>query len=430
MSLSVRGRVLRALLALPLLAIPASVRASGFALESQGARAMGFSGAYVAQAADPSAIYYNAAGIGFLKGKHLYAGALFGGLSTDFTGEGPYPPAGTLETSSRGLGAVPTIYYSQQVGERVYLGVGFNRPFGFKSQWDNPDQFTGRYICTDCKIDSWGLNPTIAYRLEDRFSIGAGLDLRFSSFKQVRRLQANPNPFPVPTDVAELTFDSDTKTGVGFNVGILASPSENFSIGVAYRHKVTVVHDALASFVQIRTGDAAVDEAVAKGLPASQQATAGFTYPASIAVGAALRRGYWTIESDFQWTLWSSFDAVTLSFPNTPSFDTLLPQDYASTWRGAIGIEYLIGDDWEIRGGYSYDHSPQPTETISPFLQDEDRHGFAAGGSYKYESFRIDGVARYLLFRDRSTRGLSRYGYDGLYESGGFSLSVSFGYRF
>jgi long-chain fatty acid transport protein len=422
--------VLRALLALPLLAIPASVRASGFALESQGARAMGFSGAYVAQAADPSAIYYNAAGIGFLKGKHLYAGALFGGLSTDFTGEGPYPPAGTLETSSRGLGAVPTIYYSQQVGERVYLGVGFNRPFGFKSQWDNPDQFTGRYICTDCKIDSWGLNPTIAYRLEDRFSIGAGLDLRFSSFKQVRRLQANPNPFPVPTDVAELTFDSDTKTGVGFNVGILASPSENFSIGVAYRHKVTVVHDALASFVQIRTGDAAVDEAVAKGLPASQQATAGFTYPASIAVGAALRRGYWTIESDFQWTLWSSFDAVTLSFPNTPSFDTLLPQDYASTWRGAIGIEYLIGDDWEIRGGYSYDHSPQPTETISPFLQDEDRHGFAAGGSYKYESFRIDGVARYLLFRDRSTRGLSRYGYDGLYESGGFSLSVSFGYRF
>ena len=430
MTLAVRGRVLRALLALPLLAIPASVHASGFALESQGARAMGFSGAYVAQSADPSAIYYNAAGIGFLEGKHLYAGALFGGLSTDFTGEGPYPPAGTEESSSRGLGAVPTIYYSQQVGERVYVGVGFNRPFGFKSQWDNPDQFTGRYICTDCRVNSWGLNPTIAFRVADRFAIGGGLDLRFSSFQQVKRLQASPNPFPVPTDVAELTFDSDTETGVGFNLGILASPSEDFSIGVAYRHKVTVEHEAQASFVQIRTGDKAVDDAVAAGLPATQLATAGFTYPASVAVGAALRRRYWTVEADFQWTLWSSFDAVALAFPSTPSFDTLLPQDYESTWRGAIGVEYLIADDWEIRGGYSYDHSPQPTETLSPFLQDEDRHGFAAGGSYKYESFRIDGVARYLLYRDRSTRGLSRYGYDGLYESGGFSLSVSFGYRF
>ena len=77
MILSVRGRVLRALLALPLLALPASVDASGFAIESQGARAMGFAGAYVAQAADPSAIFYNAAGIGFLKGKQLYvAGGL------------------------------------------------------------------------------------------------------------------------------------------------------------------------------------------------------------------------------------------------------------------------------------------------------------------------------------------------------------------
>jgi long-chain fatty acid transport protein len=308
--------------------------------------------------------------------------------------------------------------------------VGFNRPFGFKSQWENPDQFTGRYICTDCRINSWGLNPTVAFRVEDRFAIGGGLDLRFSSFQQVRRLQASPNPFPVPTDVAELTFDSSTETGVGFNLGILASPSEDFSIGVAYRHKVTIVHDAQASFVQIRTGDAGVDEAVAKGLPATQLATAGFTYPASVAVGVALRRHYWTVEADFQWMLWSSFDAVTLTFPDTPSFDTVLPQDYTSTWRGAIGVEYLIGDDWEVRGGYSYDHSPAPTPTISPFIHDADRHSFAAGGSYKYEQLRIDFNVRYLLFRSSSTLGLSRYNYDGTYESGGLQAGASVGYRF
>jgi long-subunit fatty acid transport protein len=207
-------------------------------------------------------------------------------------------------------------------------------------------------------------------------------------------------------------------------------PTEDFSIGVAYRHKVTVEHEAQANFVQIPTGDALVDAAVRAGLPASQLATAGFTYPASVAVGAALRRGYWMVEADFQWMLWSSFDAVTLTFPATPSFDTLLPQDYESTWRGALGVEYLIGDDWEIRGGYSYDHSPQPTETISPFLHDEDRHGFAAGGSYKYENLRVDAVARYLLYSNRSTQGLSRYDYNGLYQSSGFSLSVGFGYRF
>ena len=55
MNLAVRSCAMRALLALPLVTVPTSALASGFAIESQGARAMGFAGAYVAQAADPSA---------------------------------------------------------------------------------------------------------------------------------------------------------------------------------------------------------------------------------------------------------------------------------------------------------------------------------------------------------------------------------------
>jgi long-chain fatty acid transport protein len=425
-----RGRALRALLALPLFALPAGALASGFALESQGARAMGFSGAYVAQAADPSAIYYNAAGIGFLRKQSLYLGGQFGALTTDFTGEGPTPPAGTVERSSRGLGLLPAFYYSSPVSERTVVGIGLYRPFGFRSEWDNPDQFTGRYICTDCRIGSWSINPTLAYKVADRLAVGIGVDVRLSEFKHVRRLLATPNPFPQPTDVAQMTFESGTKAAVGWNVGLLASPNENVTIGLAYRHKVTINHDAQVGFVQILTGDAAVDDAVAASLPANQVATAGFTYPASFSGGIAVKHGYWTIEGDLSWTYWSTFDAVSLRFPSTPAFDVSLPQDYESTWRGAIGLEYLIRDDWELRGGYSYDHSPQPTPTLSPFLQDEDRHGLAVGGSYKHENLRLDLVGRLLLFRDRSTRGLSQYGYDGLYQTDGFSLGVSVGYRF
>jgi long-chain fatty acid transport protein len=310
------------------------------------------------------------------------------------------------------------------------IGVGVSRPFAVRSRWDDADEFSGRYICLECRIGSWSINPTIAYKLADRFSVGAGLDVRLSRFELSRRLMAEPNPFPEPTDVAELTLESGTEAGVGFNLGLLALPTENFSIGIAYRHEVTIDHGAQADFVQILTGDQAVDDAVKAALPPSQPATVSFAYPSSIAVGAALRRGYWTVEADFQWMLWSSFDAVTLAFANSPTFDTTLPQTYESTWRGAIGVEYLIGEQWEARGGYSYDRSPQPTDTISPFLHDEDRHGFALGGSYKYETVRLDLVARYLLYSNRSTQGLSRYGYNGLYESSGFSLAVSFGYQF
>ena len=66
-----------------------------------------------------------------------------------------------------------------------------------------------------------------------------------------------------------------------------------------------------------------------------------------------------------------------------------------------------------MRAGYGYDHSPAPTETISPFIHDADRHTFGAGGSWKYENLRLDFNLRYVLSQTSSTLGISRYGYDG-----------------
>ena len=112
------------------------------------------------------------------------------------------------------------------------------------------------------------------------------------------------------------------------------------------------------------------------------------------------------------------------------AYGVVLPEDWSSTWRGALGVEYLIRDDWEVRAGFGYDHSPAPTLTISPFIHDADRYTFGGGGSYKYERFRIDFNARYVAFRSSSTLGLSRYDYNGTYESHGLQLGASLGYRF
>jgi len=46
---------------------PPAASAAGFAIFEQGARGMGFAGAFTAQS-DPSAIFHNAAGIAFLTG--------------------------------------------------------------------------------------------------------------------------------------------------------------------------------------------------------------------------------------------------------------------------------------------------------------------------------------------------------------------------
>ena len=190
------GRV-AALVALGVLgAGVAPALAAGFGVENQGARAMGFAGAYVAQAVDPSAIFYNAAGVGFLKGKQLYVSGGLGSYNTDFTGEGPFPAAGTLESTDRPFTVLPSIYYTQQVSDTVRVGVGVNRPFGYRAQWSSPDTFTGRYICVDCQVSSWGVNPTVAWQVRDRLSVGFGLDVRFSSFRPGPAAARQPEPVP------------------------------------------------------------------------------------------------------------------------------------------------------------------------------------------------------------------------------------------
>jgi long-subunit fatty acid transport protein len=83
-----------------------------------------------------------------------------------------------------------------------------------------------------------------------------------------------------------------------------------------------------------------------------------------------------------------------------------------------------------VRGGFGYDHSPAPTETISPFIHDADRYTFGAGGTWKHETLRLDFNVRYVAFRTSSTLGISRYGFDGRYETGGLQAGASLGYRF
>jgi long-chain fatty acid transport protein len=431
MRTAVSGRVSKGLLALGLLGtgvLPSE--GAGFAVENQGARAMGFAGAYVAQAADPSAIFYNAAGIGFLKGKQLYVTSGFGSYNTDFTGSGPYPAAGTLESTDRPFAVVPSFYYTQQVTDTVRVGIGVNRPFGYRARWENPDAFTGRFICTDCEVSAWGVNPTVAWQVRDRLSIGGGIDLRFSSFRMDRRILADTTAFPVPTDVASLVVDSESDTGLGFNLGILASPTESVSVGLAYRHKMSGDFGATGTFTQILTGNTVVDEAVALALPAPQPGTVAFDFPATFAVGLAVKKGYWTVEGDVVWTFWSDFDAVRIRFPGATGFDVTLPMNYESTWQGRLGIEYQLTETWALRVGYAYDHGPQPTTTVSPFLHDSNRHGFGGGASWKHGNVHLDLMARYLNFRHRDTMGTNRYGYDGIYESSGFQLGAGLGFRF
>ena len=414
-----------------ILFVPSPVRAAGFSVYEQGGRAMGFAGAYTALSLDPSAIFYNPAGVAFLKQKQIYFGATLVKPWSDFTGVNPFPGTSVSESSSVSVIPVPTLYYTQPFSQRVVFGLGLNAPFGLRTQWANPATYSGRYISESADVKTIAIVPTVAFKLADRFSLAASLNVMFSKVQLVRRVPS-VNPFTqTVVDIAQVTLDSNWDVGFGLNLGLLAKPTDNFSVGVAYRSKVRVDYGGSATFDQISTGNAQLNALVALQLPSgAQPLTTSIDFPASVPMGVAYQWENWTLAVDAVWFQWSTFSTIDLTFTSLPSRNETIVEDYSNSWQFRVGIERKLNRAWTVRGGYFYDQSPAPAASVSPILPDADRNGVAAGATWKSGRLWIDMGTWYLFFKTRSTEGVNRDNYNGNYSSSALMFAVSFGYSF
>ncbi|HEX6737806.1 MAG TPA: outer membrane protein transport protein [Vicinamibacteria bacterium] len=422
----------RAATALALLALyPQSASAAGFALFEQGAKGMGFAGAFTAQANDPSAIFHNPAGLAFQKGKQLYLGATAVNPRSDFTGSDPFPGTAITEKGDAGVLLPPNAYYTQRLGEGLAVGLGLHVPYGLKSAWKDPDTYSGRYISTLAELKGFSLNPTVAFKLRDRLAVGAGVDVRFSKVLLERRVPV-VNPFTVQVvDGALVHLESDYATGVGFNVGVLAKPSEAISVGASYRHKVRVDYSGTADFTPRPTGNSQLDTRVTALLPSGQQPIeTSIEFPGFFSVGVAWSRHDWTVEGDFNWYQWNTFDRLPLTFTGRPDLSQTIVENYENSYQYRLGVERVLNDRYAVRAGYFFDQSPAPSSSISPLLPDADRNGFALGGTYRAGNWRVDAGTWFILSDKRSTEGTNRDDYNGTYESKAFTLGLSLGYTF
>jgi long-chain fatty acid transport protein len=417
---------------LSLALVPATSSASGFSIYEQGGRAMGFAGAYTAVTDDPSAIFHNAGGIAFLDGTRVYFGGTLVAPKSSFLGADPLPGAGILEKQDVGVIPVPTFYFTQGLGKSVVWGVGVYTPYGLRTEWANPDTFTGRHISLEADLKGVAINPTVALKLTSQLSVGVGLDVRLAKV-QLRRRVPSINPFTQQVvDIAEAKLESGYDSGIGFNVGVVAKPTEELSLGVSYRHRVKVDFEGEATFTLVSTGDSRLDPLVAanpllKGRP---PLTTSITFPGILSGGMAYDWKRWTVTADAVWFNWSTFDQLALTFPDRPQLDQTVIEDYRNNWQFRAGVERRLGEHWAVRGGYHYDQTPVPVESVSPLLPDQDRHGLALGGSWVRERWRVDAGLWYLFLSPRSTEGRNRDDYNGSYDNSALTLGISLGHRF
>jgi long-chain fatty acid transport protein len=189
---------------------------AGFKVSEQGAKAMAMANAFTAQADDPSAVYYNPAGIAFLPGIQVTVGGT--GIivpQTKFTGTTPLsgnPPldvgdSTVSERAKRDLEIAPTFYASYSLESvPISLGFGLNSQYPLTKSWDDSSAF--RNQVQNVSIKPINFQPTIAYRFDDlNLSVAAGLDITYAIVSLQRSVYSpvvDPNnPAPPAGDPGE-----------------------------------------------------------------------------------------------------------------------------------------------------------------------------------------------------------------------------------
>jgi long-chain fatty acid transport protein len=383
---------------------------AGFSIFAQGAKPSGMGLAFTAVADDPSAIFYNPAGLGWQKHFSAQAGgSVLTKTEGDFEGANPFPGTGFgVEGQHETSHLLPTFYAVVPLTSNINFGLGIFAPYGLGFRWDDAEQFSGRYIAQNAVIRSADVNPVVSLQLAPSFAIAVGADYRLSKVTLERnRFAINPFTQSV-VDVAHIKLDSEIQDndGWGWNAGFLWKPVGVISLGAAYRSSIEIDYEGEGKFTQRLTGNAAFDAAVAAGLPQGRQDVAvTIEFPASANFGAAINLpADFLLSLEADWTEWSSFDELFIDFENTaiPDLDRLTNWD--DSWAYRAGLEKKWGS-FAVRAGYYFDESPQPIRDVGPILADADRNAYTLGFGYNTERWGVDISDIYIDFEQRDTRG-------------------------
>jgi long-chain fatty acid transport protein len=362
---------------------------AGFALLQQGTAAMAQGNAFVADASDPSAIFYNPAGLNQMKRAQVYLGSFLNYPTREFSGGGQ-----DFHTDQRIYKSLTT-YLAIPVHDRVALGLGFFSPFGMGTAW--PPTWAGRYITTFSKMQTYTLNPVISVKALDNLSIAVGADFLWSRVLLKRKTPVVFRGNALPDGEIKLTGDGN---GIGYNLGMLYEPVSKVKLGIAYRSKISVQH----------YGD--ITTVLPAPLPSADplSGSADLTFPASLTTGISYSRLVpFTFEFDATWTGWSSYSKFKTNFSQPVAVNGVLtntstiPKNWHDAWAFRFGANYEVREGMKVRAGYIYDLTPVPDSSFEPQVPDANRHIFTVGGDLKVLTRFTLGIAyNYILSESRS----------------------------
>jgi long-chain fatty acid transport protein len=324
--------VLAGALAAAVLFAASPARAGGLLLYEIGTADVGLASAgYTARAQDASTVFTNPAGMTRLDGTQATLGAqvLYGDLG--FTiGQGTSPGLGGANGGNP-IGWFPGggAFFSYSVSPDLKLGFAASGNFGLALKYDA--DWAGRYYVQEATLIGMSLTPSIAYRVNPQWSVGASLNAMYG--KLHNQIAVNN----IGGADGQLVLD-DATWGFGANVGVLYEPSRSTRFGLVWNSQVTNID---------------------LGIVVPQGVHASFFHQVD---------DRWALLGSVGWQQWSKFGQVEVGVDSNDPRSLTTNLNFKDTWHVAGGAQYRLSGPWLMNFGVAYDSEFQDSANVSPML--------------------------------------------------------------
>lgn len=286
---------------------------------------------------------------------------------------------------------------SFHVYEELYAGITLYTPYGSSINWGKA--WPGATLNESVSLQVFTVQPTLAWRASEKFSIGAGLMISWGNVNlskglltwdmasklgdiawqaaalQSQLIPGSPHPGEKPAEPADknippasVNLSGTSDLALGFSIGLMYNINEKWTLGASLRSEMDM---------KVKKGDAAVSYDASPFLQnvlresldemSSTNFSASMPCPYVFTIGAAYRPlGNLEIAADVQLNGWASYDYLDIKFAGLPKFDQKIKKNYRDAMTFHLGAQWGVTKKLDLRAGLMIDLSPCDTDYYNP----------------------------------------------------------------
>lgn len=355
--------------------------AGGWNNTLMGCRAVALGAAFAAIADDPSAIYYNPAGMVFQEKRMNVS---FDGFYVTPTHE-YMMPTGMVAQSKYNV-SFPQVFLTYKSSEKLTVGFGAYIPYaGGGMDWKKEE--LGFPFKSSLGIIS--LTPSLAYKVNEKLSLGFNLNF----YHGVLEVNTDSGPYG--------NMQSEEKgSAITAGFGLMFKPNPRISFGLNIRCPAKMKLSGKTAIPITVPGFGTMDLKL--------ESETNFNLPWDLELGVAFRiADNLLISTSAQYTLWSVLENVEKrikGLPGVGDLQTEEPLDFKNIFTLRVGTEYIIPGGIFLRAGVGVDRSASPAETLSISNIDVDKFTILGGIGYRTGNVQLDFVYVHAQGKERERK--------------------------